>query len=364
MSRPESFTRSLQPPFPPKCPSSSPHMADEDGTSGLGVDHPSFGFIVGGPVLLDAISGPPILPNGDPSGASLDSGVWSLDASPQASPNDISSANNTALPPSAHSKYSSPSRPTPTFDPQQQQQLPDSSGFGGFGLPNIDPTSAYLSSQMATKRVAVLPLSKARLHSVTKLGPAVQEQLRNTAMPPHLLYGSSKSASSPESARTGVGSSPEVSGGSHRHSRKRKFSADFFDDDDLLEEGDKSVKKTAHNMIEKRYRTNINDKFAALRDSVPSLRIMCKSAKGEDTIEDREELHGLTPAHKLSKATVLSKATEYIRDLEKRNNRLLDENGAMHQRIAAFEKLFMAGAMNGSIPSMQQHTSMQYPQDG
>ena len=57
-------------------------------------------------------------------------------------------------------------------------------------------------------------------------------------------------------------------------------------------------------MIEKRYRTNLNDKIAALRDSVPSLRIMSKSARGEDTTEDREELHGLTPAHKLNKATV------------------------------------------------------------
>lgn len=35
----------------------------------------------------------------------------------------------------------------------------------------------------------------------------------------------------------------------------------------------------------------------------------------------------------------------------------------MHQRIAAFEKLFMAGAMNGSMPPMQQPTPMQYPQD-
>ncbi len=76
------------------------------------------------------------------------------------------------------------------------------------------------------------------------------------------------------------------------------------DDEDDDGDDDKPVKKTAHNMIEKRYRTNINDKIAALRDSVPSLRIMSKSARGEDTTHDREELHGLTPAHKLNKATV------------------------------------------------------------
>lgn len=60
----------------------------------------------------------------------------------------------------------------------------------------------------------------------------------------------------------------------------------------------------------------------------------------------------------------MSKATEYIRHLEKRNNRLADENLAMKDRIAAFEKLFMAGAMNGSISPMQQPpTPLQYPQD-
>ncbi len=47
---------------------------------------------------------------------------------------------------------------------------------------------------------------------------------------------------------------------------------------------------------------------------------------------------------------VLSKATEYIRHLEKRNNRLAEENRNMQSRIAAFEKLFMAGAIGG-IPS-------------
>lgn len=60
----------------------------------------------------------------------------------------------------------------------------------------------------------------------------------------------------------------------------------------------------------------------------------------------------------------MSKATEYIRHLEKRNNRLLDENGAMQARIAAFEKLFMAGAMNGAISPLQQPpTPIQYAQD-
>ncbi|KAI1309279.1 helix-loop-helix DNA-binding domain-containing protein [Xylaria venustula] len=190
-------------------------------------------------------------------------------------------------------------------------------------------------------------------------------------MPPTIPYHSPRSEPSPDSTgalgKSSMSSSPEgIRDYDKPNSRKRKSSAEDDDDDDDDDDCHQPVKKTAHNMIEKRYRTNLNDKIAALRDSVPSLRIMSKSARGEDTTEDREELHGLTPAHKLNKATVLSKATEYIRHLEKRNSRLVDENTAMQQRIAAFEKLFMSGAMNGAISPHQQHappTPTTYPQE-
>jgi len=106
-------------------------------------------------------------------------------------------------------------------------------------------------------------------------------------------------------------------------------------------------KKTAHNMIEKRYRTNLNDKIAALRDSVPSLRVMAGTSKIRDDDEE-EDLEGLTPAHKLNKATVLAKATEYIRHLEKRSKKLQEENEHLKNRLSAFEKLAaMGGAMAG-----------------
>lgn len=140
----------------------------------------------------------------------------------------------------------------------------------------------------------------------TSLAPAVEEKLRNIAMPGglprHTLHMSSPDSSKSEN-KAGIISSPEDAADGRHESRKRKVTSEPEDDDDGDDE-DKPVKKTAHNMIEKRYRTNINDKIAALRDSVPSLRIMTKSARGEDTTQDREELHGLTPAHKLNKATV------------------------------------------------------------
>jgi hypothetical protein len=134
------------------------------------------------------------------------------------------------------------------------------------------------------------------------LTAAQQEKLASIAMPPHLQF---RSQHSPASRKSASVSSPESNG--HGPSRKRKSSADADEEDDEDSSGQQHpVKKTAHNMIEKRYRTNLNDKIAALRDSVPSLRVMSKNSKGDDTMDDREDLQGLTPAHKLNKATVSS----------------------------------------------------------
>lgn len=139
--------------------------------------------------------------------------------------------------------------------------------------------------------------------ATSTLTESQRRKLQSIAMPAHLQYHSPKSEPSPESAASKSASMSPTDGAS-KNNRKRKSSADDDEDDDDDLDGSHPVKKTAHNMIEKRYRTNLNDKIAALRDSVPSLRITSKSSRGEDTTHDREELHGLTPAHKLNKATV------------------------------------------------------------
>lgn len=79
--------------------------------------------------------------------------------------------------------------------------------------------------------------------------------------------------------------------------------------------------KLSHNMIEKKYRTNINSKILMLRDAVPALKIA--SGSSDLTVTD---LEGLTPALKLNKASVLTKATEYIHHLEKKNEILRQQN--------------------------------------
>ncbi|KAF5569895.1 myc-type bHLH transcription factor [Fusarium phyllophilum] len=344
-------------------------MADHDSANSLyGLQDPNLGgFVDDGSVVKS-----------DPSSASLPNdssrpqtqqqyydAAWQFTGTP---PYDSYDPSSSTAPPAQTTYQHSPWNLAFGQDQQNLQQLPISTGIDGLPVTALSSESIYAASNPSLRQPSFNDNTVLQPALISHLTPALQEKLRNIAMPPHLQYHSPKSASSPDSAngelRRGIFSSPDPADGSSKASRKRKSSADPEDEEEEEEDGDQPVKKTAHNMIEKRYRTNLNDKIAALRDSVPSLRIMSKSARGEDTTEDREELHGLTPAHKLNKATVLSKATEYIRHLEKRNNRLLDENGAMQARIAAFEKLFMAGAMNGAISPLQQPpTPIQYAQD-
>jgi hypothetical protein len=145
-------------------------------------------------------------------------------------------------------------------------------------------------------------------------------------------------------------------------------------------------------MIEKRYRTNINDKIAALRDAVPSLRLMVhrmeregiaggqtgflsgtgiggplSAGEGVMMMDDSDmasleaEQHllgGLAPAHKLNKATVLSKATEYIGHLERNNAQLSREVGQLRTRLVDAEMMLMQHQHQHQ--QQQQRSAMSY----
>lgn len=293
-------------------------MAEDDSASRFRLDEPVFGFMGDS----SAVSDIKLEASNAPSDSSRQtfyaaSSPWDFQVNPAFDTFDVNPAA-----PAASTGLVTPSWPHPAFDQPQPSQQPQSQShrrqqapphahtqaaspsFDGFPPPDLDQPTVYGPGQ-GNPGPRKFPTTGRHLRTAPKMS---HEELRNIAMPPHLQYNSPRSASSPDSAnseaKAGAGSSPELTGHSvKKDSRKRKVSDELEDDDDVDDE-DKPVKKTAHNMIEKRYRTNINDKIAALRDSVPSLRIMSKSARGEDTTEDREELHGLTPAHKLNKATV------------------------------------------------------------
>lgn len=93
-----------------------------------------------------------------------------------------------------------------------------------------------------------------------------------------------------------------------------------------------SVQNRSHSLVEKHYRNNLNEKIAELRDSVPSLRQDVHSPDGPA---------GSVSAPKFNKATILTKAIEHIKQLEKRTAQLEAENDALrhHAHCEAKEVL-------------------------
>lgn len=100
--------------------------------------------------------------------------------------------------------------------------------------------------------------------------------------------------------------------------------------------------RSAHNDIERKYRMNLKDRIAELRDAVPSLRTIPE--EGGDDDDDEEGTSQPSRAPKASKGTVLTKATEYIQYLEKKNKAITQQHRELSRRIQAFEQLLSASA--------------------
>ena len=122
----------------------------------------------------------------------------------------------------------------------------------------------------------------------------------------------------------------------------------------------RTPKKTAHNLIEKRYRTNLNEKINQLRDCVPSLRAMAAGrpasdgddeagCSGNNGAEDGAAATATATTMKLNKATILCKAAEYIGELERRNMSLETENWALRDRMRGLELLLFRSAAVGAV---------------
>ncbi|NXD29775.1 SRBP1 protein, partial [Spelaeornis formosus] len=94
-------------------------------------------------------------------------------------------------------------------------------------------------------------------------------------------------------------------------------------------------KRTAHNAIEKRYRSSINDKIVELKDLVVGTEA------------------------KLNKSAILRKAIEYIRFLQQSNQKLKQENLALKmamQKNREWKSCSWGGKLNSMSPSSHQLT--------
>ena len=105
--------------------------------------------------------------------------------------------------------------------------------------------------------------------------------------------------------------------------KKRKISQESADTAPRAGSHDRklaSAQNKSHSIVEKRYRTNLNDKIADLRRSIPSLQ-----GKNPDAAEAEK----VSAAPKHNKSTVLTKAIEYIHHLEQRNAYLEKINSSL-----------------------------------
>ncbi len=92
----------------------------------------------------------------------------------------------------------------------------------------------------------------------------------------------------------------------------------------------KSGDRTTHNDVERKYRTNLKDRIAELRAAVPALQAQ------QDVESDGTSSHA---APKVSKGTVLSKATEYIQQLEQANRAMANEHQQLMERLHTLEAM-------------------------
>ena len=127
-----------------------------------------------------------------------------------------------------------------------------------------------------------------------------------------------------EDTRRHISRGAEFSDTSPQAAKKRKLSTEptptMASTSGFSEGKSLSVQNRSHSIVEKRYRTNLNDKIAELRNSVPALR---------ENGQSPSEVGGSASAFKHNKATILTKAIEYIRLLEKRNSYLEEANDAL-----------------------------------
>jgi hypothetical protein len=94
----------------------------------------------------------------------------------------------------------------------------------------------------------------------------------------------------------------------------------------------KSRRRLPHNQVERKYRESLNTQLESLRRVVPALQQNQRVSDGAD-IED------LPAPSKPSKAVILASATAYIKQIEKENKTVQEENQNLRARIKALQAL-------------------------
>jgi hypothetical protein len=189
------------------------------------------------------------------------------------------------------------------------------------------------------------------------LSASEQQRLQALAMP-YRVVSQNKAVSEPWSPTTSTSISTQSRSASPapktttRKTKKRKSSVG----DDEVPSALCQSRKRGHNAIEKRYRTNLNDKIACLRQGIPPLwRRSSTDSKSVDELDGEESDHETgekKTCQKYGKAAILTRALEYIQYLESNTERLGDEVAGLKIRVGAFERLAMIESVIVNAPEV------------
>lgn len=237
------------------------------------------------------------------------------------------------------------------FKDRPVEQWPNDSLFEFDNITRFSGAPAKLSTNEFLD-LNLLPLQQLRFSRIADAGSGNSPEQRDCQRFDLQSSNLSEQSLSPaDSSHRSIPVSP-LEGSFSGNSKKRKSLAD--DENTELtptEPRREQDRKRAHKMVEKKYRMNLNEKIAVLRDSIPSLQ-MRKNSDSSNENGDDEDIDGeLKPTTKPNKGEVLSKATEYIRYLEKRNRKLSGEVVDLRRRLNAFKTFAMTGpiGLNGGM---------------
>lgn len=115
---------------------------------------------------------------------------------------------------------------------------------------------------------------------------------------------------------------PEISNARHSNNYHSSLTRDALN---------KNRGRVPHNLVERRYRDNLNNQIESLRLTLPSLKDAqpCTDITLEDTSSPRMP----------SKAVIISTAATYIKDMENERTRLLAANKALQEQVCGLQKL-------------------------
>ncbi|KAL2850686.1 hypothetical protein BJY01DRAFT_128092 [Aspergillus pseudoustus] len=97
--------------------------------------------------------------------------------------------------------------------------------------------------------------------------------------------------------------------------------------------GRNAAKRAAHNIIEKRYRTNMNAKFVALEKAM-AVKPAGSGAGGVSKTTSTSAAGGLKSSASLKKSEILSNAIAYMQELQEANERLRKEVATLNRRVS------------------------------